>query len=306
MVGHVVVTGAAGFIGGHLVDCLHRRGHAVTGIDRRAAMPAAVTPLVADAAAADDRVSAALRRADAVFHLAGCPGVRSTAPGIGRRRWRDNVESTARVLAAVPAGVPVVVASSSSVYGGAAQRTDGRLRPSREKDPVCPRGGYARSKAALERVCAEWAARGGCVAVARLFTVGGAGQRPDMALARWLEAVRAGQPVEVYGSLARRRDVTDVRSAVEALARLAARQAPATVNLGTGRPHSLAEILDAVGAATGSAPRVRVMPAGEEEPEATLADTRRCERLLGTVPTTDLTELVRWQTGAGVAPGSAA
>lgn len=306
MVGQVVVTGAAGFIGGHLVDHLRRCGHAVTGIDRQPAMPPSVDPLLGDVARDDERISAALRQADAVFHLAGCPGVRTAAPDIRHRRWRDNVESTERVLAAVPAGVPIVVASSSSVYGGAARRGAGALRPSHEDDPLCPRGGYARSKAALERVCADRVARGGCVAVARLFTVGGAGQRPDMALARWLTAVRAGEPVEVYGSVERCRDVTDVRSVVDALTRLSERHAPATVNVGTGRPHSLAEILDAVGAATGSAPQVRVMPAGEQEPEATLADTRRCERLLGTVPTTDLTELVRWQAGASVAPGSAA
>lgn len=303
--GHVVVTGAAGFIGGHLIDHLRRGGHTVTGIDRRAAMPVTVTPLVADLAVADDRVAATLGRADAVFHLAGCPGVRTAAPDIARRRWRDNVESTQRVLAAVPADIPVVVASSSSVYGGAMRRA-GRLRPSHEDDPLRPRGGYARSKAALEGVCAERVARGGCVAVARLFTVGGAGQRSDMALARWLQAVRTGQPVEVYGSLARCRDITDVRGAVAGLARLAERHVPATVNLGTGQPHTLAEILDAVGAAAGRDPRVRVVPVGDEEPAATLADTRRCDGLLGGAPTTDLPELVRWQATASAEPGSVA
>lgn len=306
MVGQVVVTGAAGFVGGHLVDRLSRSGHTVTGIDRRPQMPAAVEPLVADVAAADERVSAALREAEAVFHLAGCPGVRTAAPDIAHRRWRDNVESTIRVLDAVPDGVPVVVASSSSVYGGAARSAAGRLRPSREDDPLVPRGGYARSKAALEQVCAERVARGGCVAVARLFTVGGAGQRPDMAMTRWLAAVRAGRPVQVLGSTARCRDVTDVRGAVDGLARLAEREVCATVNLGTGQPHSLAEILDAVGAAVGRPPVVRVVPVGDEEPAATLADTRRCEGLLGVVPRTDLSELVRWQAAAAAEPGSAA
>lgn len=304
--GQVVVTGAAGFIGCHLVNRLRRDGHAVTGIDRCARMPAGVEPLIADVTAGDERVSTALREAEAVFHLAGCPGVRTAAPDIAHRRWRDNVASTIRVLDAVPDDVPVVVASSSSVYGGAVRSAAGRLQPSGEDDPLLPRGGYARSKAALERVCAERAARGGCVAVARLFTVGGAGQRPDMAMTRWLAAVRAGRPVQVFGSTARCRDVTDVRDVVDGLARLAERQVCATVNLGTGQPHSLAEILDAVGAAVGRTPVVRVVPAGDEEPEATLADTRRCERLLGAVPRTDLSELVRWQAAAVAEPRSAA
>lgn len=302
---HVVVTGAAGFIGAHLAERLHRDGHAVTGIDRRPGVPWPATPRLADVAAADERARAALRAADAVFHLAGCPGVRTADADVDRRRRRDNVAATARVAALTPRDVPLVLASSSSVYGGARLLGE-RPRPSHEDDARRPRGGYARSKAAAEDVAAARAAAGGLVAVARLFTVAGLGQRPDMAIARWLAAARAGRPVEVYGSPDRVRDVTDVRAAVEGLVRLAERGVAETVNLGTGVPHRLGDVVDAVAAATGRTPTVRVRPAGEQEPPATLAATGRCERLLGFVPATDLAELVRWQAADAARAGPAA
>ena len=102
------------------------------------------------------------------------------------------------VASAVALAVPLLVTSSSSVYGGA--RCD---RPGGEGDRLAPRGEYATSKVATEERCATRAARGGLVCVARPFTVAGKGQRSDMALARWLEAGRRGAPLVVYRSPAR-------------------------------------------------------------------------------------------------------
>jgi nucleoside-diphosphate-sugar epimerase len=296
-VADVVVTGASGFIGSHLVGRLAADGHRVTGIDRRPSRTPGTTSILTDLADPDDAAATALRTADAVFHLAGCPGVRSVQRDIERRRVRDNVVATARVLDLTPPQVPVVVTSSSSVYGGA-RRRGGRLRGCREGDALRPKGGYARSKVAVERLCGLRADRGGLVAVARPFTVAGEGQRPDMAIARWIAAAAAGRPLAVYGSPDRVRDVTDVRQVVTGLIRLAWLGTVTTVNLGTGRGRRLGEILAAVGAALDHDPLVAVDPAGDEEVPATLADARRCRRLLGFVPATDLTDLVRRQVGA--------
>ena len=293
---HVVVTGGAGFVGAAVVRRLRAGGARVVSIDRRPGAPGAgtgrVQVLTADLLDARPEVTAALRTAAAVVHLAGCPGVRDDRPDIERARARDNVDATARVLAAVPAHVPLVVASSSSVYGGA---TDGR--GSREGDPLRPRGGYARSKAEVERLCAERVAAGALVTVARPFTVAGEGQRPDMALARWLAAAREGRPLQVYGSLHRRRDVTDVGQVARALVGLAGRAEPGPVNIGTGVGHTLADLVDAVGATLGVRPEVEVVPAAEDEVPETLADTDRLRGLLGWVPRTDLPGLVRRQAG---------
>jgi nucleoside-diphosphate-sugar epimerase len=298
----VVVTGAAGFIGAHLVRLLAARGHQVVTIDRRTHPPAgASVHLVADLPDDhDSSVSDALRAAEAVFHLAGRAGVRDATPDRERRRYRDNVLAAERVLGTVPAGVPVVVASSSSVYGGA--RHGGRLRPSAEADRLQPRGGYARSKVELERRCWQRAAAGGLVAVARPFTVAGEGQRPDMAIARWLAAARRSQPIRILGSPDRTRDITDVAEVAFGLLRMAETGITGAVNLGTGVGHRLGDLAATVGAVVGQRTQLVIQPAGPAEPVATLADTRRCRQLLGFVPVTDLATLIARQAAAAPAP----
>lgn len=287
----IVVTGAAGFVGRAVLRALADEGVAAVAVDRRPVPAAAgVRVLTADLLDTDDEVTAALQGADAVIHLAGCPGVRDDRADVERHRARDNVDAAARVLETVPPAVPLVVASSSSVYGGSRD-----LRPSHEDDPLRPVGGYARSKAVVERLCADRVAEGARVTVARPFTVAGEGQRPDMALARWLTATRSGDPVRVFGSLARRRDVTDVRQVASALVCLTRVGAPGPVNVGTGVGRTLAEMLDAVQAVLGRRPTVELVPATAEEVTATLADTRRLRSLLGWVPSTDLPVLVRRQ-----------
>ena len=309
----VVVTGSAGFVGRAVVAELTGRGHRVVAIDRRSAVVAPATGLSGPTGSAapthrsdaarhpapllltgdllhrDELVDVALGSADAVVHLAGCPGVRDDAVDVERRRHRDNVLATARVLAAVPLHVPVVVASSSSVYGGSSGR------PSREGDPLAPRGGYARSKVVVEQLCARRAAAGGRVTVVRPFTVVGEGQRPDMVIARWVDAALAGRPLEVFGSLERTRDLTDVREVARVLATLAdpAVAPTAVLNVGTGRPRTLAEVVEAVAAATGTFPVTRVTPAAEVEPADTWADTDALRRVVGAAPVTDLADVVR-------------
>lgn len=290
----VVVTGAAGFIGRTVVATLRRRGYPVVGIDRRPWVPCdGEVAIRAALDRADATVTDALAHADAVLHLAGCPGVRDTAPDVALRRYRDNVVAGAHVLAATPAATPLVVVSSSSVYGGSAGG-----RACAEEDTPSPRGGYARSKVALEARCASRRAAGGLVGVVRPFTVAGEGQRDDMAIARWLAAAQAGRPLSVLGSLDRLRDVTDVRDVAEGIVRAAERGLTTTVNLGTGRPRTLRELVATVAVATGADPELVVTPAAHVEVPATRADTRRCADLLGFVPHTDLPALVARQLAA--------
>lgn len=293
----IVVTGAAGFIGRAVLRHLVRAGEPVVTVDRRRVVASGARVLTADLLDADPDVDDALRRADAVVHLAGCPGVRDDRPDVEAHRARDNVDAAARVLAAVPPHVPLVVASSSSVYGGSRD-----LRPCHEDDPLRPVGGYARSKVAVEELCAAAVAAGARVTTARPFTVAGEGQRPDMALSRWIAATRSGEPVQVYGSPARRRDVTDVRQVAAALVALACVGVPGPVNVGTGVGHTLAQLLAAVEAAVGRRPVVELVPASAEEVSATLADTRRLRSMVGWAPTTDLTAVVRRQAGVRAAP----
>lgn len=288
----VVVTGAAGFIGRHVVAALLDAGHPVTGVDRRrwAPLPGeeAVSADLLDPAAAP-----LLGRAAAVVHLAGCPGVRDGRADADRWRLRDNVVAGQAVLDAVPRTTPLVVTSSSSVYGGAGSPS--APRACREDDVPAPRGGYARSKVVLEALCQSARATGRRVAILRPFTVAGEGQRPDMALARWIEAVREGRPVQVFGSLDRRRDVTDVRDVARAVVAALDADLDGLCNVGTGTTHRLGDLITAVTDAVGRPADVRIVDACPVEVAATRADTARCRARLGFVPATNLGTLVARQ-----------
>lgn len=288
-----VVTGAAGFIGSILVDELAQSGP-VVAIDRRPmAQWDGVTAITADLLDHTPQVRAALAGADVVYHLAGCPDVRDPRPEAEELRYRDNVLATAAVLSAVPPDTPLVVTSSSSVYGGT---TAGR--PCAETDPLRPRGGYARSKHMVEQLCEDRLQVGGPVCITRPFTVAGEGQRPGMAVSRWIAAARAGRPLPLYGSPRRSRDLTDVRDAARALAELAAARARGLVNIGTGVGHTIERIATAVCEVLGVPPRFVIEPGHPAEVAETLADTTRLRELIGWVPHTDLDALITRQVKA--------
>ena len=288
-----VITGAAGFIGTILLETLGQR-EPVVGIDRRPFVaPPGATPITADLLDADPDVRTALAQARVVYHLAGCPDVRDPRPDAARHRYRDNVLASAAVLAAVPLQTPLLVTSSSSVYGGCR-----KAKPSAETDPLHPRGGYARSKLLVERLCEKRAQAGGLVTVLRPFTVAGEGQRSGMALARWIDAARRGQPLTLLGNPQRSRDITDVRDVVQVLVELADRKVGGVLNIGTGVAHTLQELAVAVCAAVGVELRTQLSAAHPAEVTHTLADTRALRQALGWVPRTDLDGLIARQIAA--------
>lgn len=293
-----VVTGSAGFIGRTLVEQLAERGP-VVGIDRLtvADLPAGVTHITAELLDPRPDVAAAFASADIVFHLAGCGDVRDARPDADMHRFRDNGLAAAAVLAAAPAAVPVLVASSSSIYGGSVGG-----RPSAETDEPVPKGGYARSKVLVEQICAGRAAAGGRVAVFRPFTVAGEGQRPGMAFSRWIAAARRGEPLRMLGSPDRSRDITDVRQMAQALVDLGdvelAGGSVGTVNVGTGTGQRLGDLIAAVGRVLGMPLEIDEQPADVVEVEHTLADTTRLRSLIGWAPHTDLDALVARQVDA--------
>jgi nucleoside-diphosphate-sugar epimerase len=304
----VVVTGAAGFIGSHLTADLVAAGHDVVAVDLPAriraagALPEGVVPLGLDLAGDDlAPLTAAVtaRRAHAVLHLAGRPGVR-TSFGPGRAASvRHNVTATRRLLAACRAAVgdrpghqpAVVLASSSSVYGGA--RAD---RPQREDDALRPVSPYARSKVRAERLVLAAGDAGLPVLVLRYFSVYGSRQRPDMAFHRFVEAALDGRPLPVLGGLEQRRSFTHVADTVAgtvaATAALVTGGVPSgtVLNLGHPVPASLGESVELLGAMLDRRPAVALRPPAAGDVPRTWADGGRAERLLGWTPTVGLAE----------------
>ena len=247
----VVVTGGAGFIGSNLVTALLERGDAVRVVDDlttgyRENVPDGVE-LVECGVADHDAVAKAMVGADAVFHEAAHRAVlRSVEDPLSTDT--ANVHGTLTVLkAALDAGVRrVVYASSSSVYGGAAER------PTPETAPLLPRSPYAVTKLTGEHYCRVFAELHGLETVAlRYFNVFGPRQRPDSAYAAviplFIAALREGRSPEVHGDGLQSRDFTYVSDVVAA--NLAALAAPAETcsgkayNIAGGREYSLLDLL---------------------------------------------------------------
>jgi nucleoside-diphosphate-sugar epimerase len=299
--GRVMVTGAAGFIGSHLVAALLERGHEVIGIDRREAQRDPVTDATMDALhvhpglrlvtanLSDVAISDLLVGCGTVFHLAAVPGVRGSWGPQFADYADSNITATQRLLAASEAaGVrKLVFASSSSVYGPAPG-------PNRETDETRPLSPYGVSKLAAEKLCMAYARRPGTrlgVAALRLFTVYGPRQRPDMLVGRLLSAALNGTQVTVYGDGTARRDFTFVDDVVAALISAGALSATsAMVNIGTGRAVALRELITLAEQVTGRTVRVAYAAAQDGDVPATCADISCAHGLFGYQPRVSLEE----------------
>ena len=185
-----VVTGAAGFIGSHLVEKLLGAGHDVVGVDNfldnyprhfkennlAAFRDHAKFTFVNEDLTRTD-LQALLRDVGYVFHLAGQPGVRSSWGSEFSRYTENNISATQLLLEAAKdlnLG-KFVYASTSSVYG---DTTDLPMREDGLTRPVSP---YGATKLAAEHLCHLYCKAYGVPTVAlRFFTVYGPRQRPDM------------------------------------------------------------------------------------------------------------------------------
>ena len=293
-----VVTGAAGFIGSHLVDLLTAQGRAVVGLDsfdpayspdQKTAnlIAASRCPLfrleTGDLRLAD--LAGLFAGADTVYHLAARAGVQHSWGDGFAETWEINVAGTQAVLhAALAARVRrVVLASSSSVYGD----TAGPGGP-RALSPISP---YGATKAACEHLAGVYLRRGLDVVTLRYFTVFGPRQRPDMAMHRMFEAVGPGGGVfSRRGSGSQTREFTFVGDIVAATAAAGAEPAAAgrTFDIGGGVRTSLNDVLAAIGDLAGAAVPIRTAARPAGDPQATSADGGPALRVLGWRPVTSL------------------
>jgi nucleoside-diphosphate-sugar epimerase len=306
-----VVTGAAGFVGSHLVLRLLADGRPVVGVDsfddyyNRAAKEGNLAEarrnpnfrLVERDLIGFD-LSTVLEPGGRIFHLAAQPGVRGSWGVNFDRYLRNNVLATQRLLEAavkIHSG-RVVYASSSSIYG---EQPTGPTPETATPNPVSP---YGMTKLAGEHLGRLYAhAHGLSVVSLRFFTVYGPGQRPDMAFHRFIEATRAGEPVTLYGDGRQTRDFTFVDDIVEGvLAAGRTKGVDGAFNLGGGTPAPLTEVFRILGEIAGHPIETRAGEAPPGDPRATWADTRRARELLGFRPKVDLAEGLRrqwdWQT----------
>jgi UDP-glucuronate 4-epimerase len=286
-----VVTGAAGFIGSHLLRSLLERGHEAVGWDaftdyyelalkeeNAAGLPVERIDLVED--------DLDLSGVDGVFHLAGQPGVRSFG-GVFPTYVRQNILASQRLFeAAVAGGTRAVFASSSSVYGDAA------AFPTPEDTVPRPISPYGITKLAAEHLAQSYGSEFelGCV-VLRYFTIFGPAQRPDMAFTRMVTALAEGRPFELYGDGTQSRSFTYVDDVVEATI-VAMERAPAgaVYNVGGGVEVSMLQALEVLGRIAGRRLEVVRTPRVEGDVKRTAADTSRIQGDLDWKPGTPFEE----------------
>ncbi len=296
----VVVTGAGGFVGSHLVDTLLSRGDTVVGIDsftpyydpdtKRQNLDGArdhdaFTLVDADLRSTD--LMPILEGVDTIFHQAAQPGVRlSWSDGFGEYA-SHNVLATQRLLeAARDCEVRrVVYASSSSVYGNQARY------PTVETDLPRPYSPYGVTKLAAEHLCGLYAENWGLHTVAlRYFTVFGPRQRPDMSIHRLCEAALTGASFPRFGDGEQIREFTYVADIVAAnLCAADADVEPATVvNIAGGGEITLNGLIGTVGELAGSAVTIEDHPAQAGDARRNGGSTDRARALLGWEPVVGL------------------
>jgi nucleoside-diphosphate-sugar epimerase len=286
-----LVTGAAGFIGSHLLRALLDRGHDASGWD---AYTDYYDPALKEENARGlpvERVDLAegpvdLDGVDGVFHLAGQPGVRSFGD-VFPVYVRRNVLASQRLFeAAAAAGARTVLASSSSIYG------DAETYPTPESTVPQPLSPYGITKLACEHLAYAYALEFGLDAVVlRYFTIFGPRQRPDMALARMISCLADGRPFELFGDGTQSRSFTFVDDAVDAtIAAMERAPAGATYNVGGGEEVSVLAALETLAGVAGR--RLEVVRSAKREGDArrTAADTSRIRADLEWEPRTSFAE----------------
>lgn len=296
----MVVTGAAGFIGSHLAERLISLGHHVVGVDcfsdyydlesKRSNLTRLLTSDSFDLREVD-LVDADLEPlvdgAEAVFHLAGQPGVRGSWED-GFRAYNDNnTLATQRLLEAVRRTDVgrLVYSSSSSIYGNAPSF------PTNEDAPTRPHSPYGVTKLAAELLCSAYARNFGVPTVSlRYFTVYGPRQRPDMAFHRLIESGLSGAPFKLFGTGEQVRDFTFVQDVVAANLLAAEREITHgdVFNVSGGSTTTMTEVIATLDDMLGGTLNIVYSEAQAGDVDRTGGDTEHAHEILGWSPQVSL------------------
>jgi len=299
----VLVTGGAGFIGSHVCAQLAIEGYEVSALDdfndyydpqiKRANIAALGTRLVLregdirNARFVQDVMAEG--KFESIIHLAARAGVRPSL--IDPMLYIEtNIVGTQNLLdAAHKNGVSkFVFASSSSVYGLA------KVVPFSEELPLPQTlSPYAATKIAGEQLCGNYAhLYGMSVVCLRFFTVYGPGQRPDLAIHKFTDAIHHGRSIPQYGDGSTRRDYTYIDDIVQGVLGALRYKGPAfdIFNLGENQTTTLSELIAEIERALGKKALIERLPEQQGDMPLTSADISKARQLLGYNPTTKIHE----------------
>jgi len=308
----VFITGGAGFIGSHLCERLLARGDQVLVLDDLSTGAMENLEPFLGAKGFDYRIGSALDaalvsecldRCDVTVHLAAAVGVRLIVER-PVHTIETNVKATETVLAAAAKKQrPVLIASTSEVYGKGAkipfsEEDDLTLGPT-----IHSRWAYACSKALDEWLAfAYFREKKVPIILARFFNTVGPRQtgRYGMVLPNFAAQALAGEPITVYGTGEQSRCFGHVKDAVEAVIRLL--QAPSAVghvfNIGNDEEVTIEQLARRVRDAAGSKSPITKIPyseayaAGFEDMQRRVPDVRKLERVIGFRPRTPLSTII--------------
>ena len=312
----VSILGGAGFIGSHLANHLVRIGHEVDVIDSGyavygTALTAARSSMLAEVGIFVDPLDLStvspldlkvrLAASDVVVHLAAWPGVRqSVVDPFGYTR--NNVFAFANVLEATRLlGVPLLYASSSSIYGDKA--ISGACRES-DADGYGLKSHYSMTKWIDEELTTLRPPGSPPAVGMRFFTVFGPWGRPDMAYFIFARLMLEGRPLPVFGGLDVTRDFTYVDDTVGYVSDLMAAllsepsrvvemtaqpSGANVVNVCNGQAYSLSSFLERLAASMGLDYDLDVQPASPLDARATLGDPTLLRAVTGSQHYTDAT-----------------
>ncbi len=294
-----LVTGGAGFIGSHVCERLLQLGHSVCAFDdlngfyahelkrrnlqhlQTLAKPFEFTNGdLTDRAVLDEVFSSG--KFDQVIHLAARAGVRPSLdqPALYQR---VNVEGTVNLLeAARQKGVKkFTIGSSSSVYG-----VNSKV-PFSEKDPIFSAiSPYAVSKLACEALGHVYHhVYGFDVVMLRFFTVYGPRQRPDLAIYKFAQLIRRGEPIPVFGDGSTARDYTYITDTLDGIIACTGREFGYEVyNLGESQTVKLSRLIELLEAALGRTALIKRLPMQPGDVPLTCADITKAREQLGYHP----------------------
>ncbi|MBW4613617.1 MAG: NAD-dependent epimerase/dehydratase family protein [Desmonostoc vinosum HA7617-LM4] len=299
----IIVTGAAGFVGSHLVETLLRQGETVIAIDEfndyydpilkrkniahLHSIPG-FTLIEGDMQFFDWQTL--LKDVDVVYHQAAQAGVRASWGQSFRAYTERNINATQILLEAAKDAKHLkrlVFASSSSVYG------DAETLPTHEGICPLPVSPYGITKLASELLCGQYYKNFGVPFVSlRYFTVYGPRQRPDMAFHKFFKSILQDEAIPIYGDGQQTREFTFISDIVAA--NLAAATAPGAVgeilNIGGGSTVVLAEVLQTIEEIVGKPIKRNHIDKAMGDARHTSADVSKAQKILAYQPQVPLPE----------------
>ena len=293
----VTITGACGFIGSHLTRKLIEQGYFVVGLDclddnlyNRSVKESRLKSLkqlsnfdYLNLNIAKDELDSSIKDSKFVFNLAAIPG-QVLSWTLFDQYVESNILGTKKVIdSCIRNNVTKIIhASTSSVYGKFAVGNE-----LQDTKPISP---YGITKLAAENLLFALTSDNDLdFTILRYFSVYGPGQRPDMAIQRFLTSIKRGQDINITGDGTQKRDISYVEDVVEAtISALSLTEIKQIFNISGGKQFTLNQIIDECFKVSGLKSKVNYVDRPIGDQEETFGDISKAKEKLGFNPIVDI------------------